>query len=63
MILFIVVSIFTDGRFNPDASNTSYFENFTCSESHTEFSLRECNIVDSCQSYCQNAIGIRCFGE
>ena len=67
MILFIflivVVSIFNDGRFDSHASNISYFENITCSQSHTEFSLSECDIVDSCQSSCKNAVGIRCFGE
>ena len=57
------MSIFTDGRFNPLASNTSHFENFTCSGEQAHVSLSDFNLADSCQSTCANDIGIRCSGE
>ena len=63
ILVFIAVSIFTDGRFNPLASNTSLFENFTCSGEQAHVSLSDCNLADSCQSTCVNAIGIKCSGE
>ena len=61
MCLYIVVSVFTDGRFSSKVSHTSYFEHMTCIEKEAN-NLEQCSIVDVCQSSCQNPIGIKCYG-
>ena len=59
-VSILVVSIFTDGRFNSKNSYISYFEHLKCSEKEAN-SLEQCSIIDGCQSTCQNPIGIKCY--
>ena len=41
-------------------SNYSLLENITCSSSATN--LASCNVFDSCITFCENTIGIQCYG-
>ena len=59
---FSVVSIFTDGRYSSKQFFTSLFEQITCSSDNVG-SLKQCDITDHCQSTCESAIGIKCFGK
>ena len=52
--------MFTGGRFSTKASYTSYFEHVTC-RSKDNFSLKQCSVVDGCQSTCETAVGIKCY--
>ena len=61
-ILYIVVSIFKDGRFDSDVKNTSLFMNFSCGVENAQLKLSECDIIDSCQLTCAYPIGISCSG-
>ena len=47
--VYIVVSVFTDGRFSSKTSYTSYFEHVTCTEKEAN-NLKQCSITDGCQS-------------
>ena len=60
-----MASIFKDGRFSSNTGNssTSYFQNITCSTAESFSSLSNCILADSCQSTCENAIGLKCFGK
>ena len=54
--------IFSDGRFG-SISNTSLFQNITCESNPNAGLLSDCQVIDTCQSRCPNAIGLRCYGK
>ncbi len=62
---FAVASVFLDGRFNAGLDNTnfSYVHNITCDDLHFTDNLQSCTILDSCQSTCDNTVGLKCFGN
>ena len=59
-ILLTVTAVFTDGRFGL-SSNNSLFQNFSCKNNPSAMQLSDCDIIDSCQSSCKHALGLRCY--
>ena len=56
-------AIITSGEFG-SSQNYSLFDNITCSDTASEYSLGSCTVnVGTCLSTCTNNIGIRCFGK
>ena len=56
-----MTAVFNDGRFG-SFSNTSLFQHFSCANNPSATQISDCDLVDSCQSTCQNALGLRCYG-
>ena len=54
--------MFSDGRFG-SATNTSLFQKFSCTNNRNAIQLTDCDLVDSCQSTCPYALGLRCYGK
>lgn len=57
------MSIFSDGRFESDVSNSSLFTNFSCGGEGEQLKLSDCDIIDSCRFNCSYPIGIACSGK
>ena len=55
---------FNDGRFdNSSSSATSLFQNISCNDPSSVSTLSQCTMLDSCQSTCDYAVGLRCYGK
>ena len=55
-------AIITSGEFG-SRQNYSLFDNMTCSDTASEYSLEKCTVnIGTCLSICQDNIGIKCFG-
>ena len=56
-------AIITSGEFG-SSQNYSLFDNITCSDTASEYSLGSCTVnVGTCLRTCTDSIGIRCFGK
>jgi deleted-in-malignant-brain-tumors protein 1 len=53
-------AVFDDGKFGI-IPNVSLFQDFTCGDTSSG-QLSDCSIADACQSKCQYALGLRCYG-
>ena len=61
-VCLVGAAIITSGEFG-SSQNYSLFDNITCSDTASEYSLGRCTVnVGTCLSTCTNSIGIRCFG-
>lgn len=58
----LVSVVFSDGRFGA-ISNTSLFQNISCVANPNAGLMTDCQITETCQSRCQYAVGLRCYGK
>ena len=57
-----MTAVFTDGRFG-SLVGVSLFQNVSCAVNLAATQLGDCLIADSCQSTCNNVVGLRCYGN